>query len=90
MHLAAERRLSWSRWSGWGCHERQHALTERAKSVSTKKTGCPSQPDTPFGKKRALSRYWMAEPPEGVALSDMPLSDAVLDCQIVPVVFVPK
>jgi hypothetical protein len=72
-----------------------HAFSGReafvvARPERTKKTGCPSQPDTPFGKKRALSRYWMAEPPEGVALSDMPLSDAVLDCQIVPVVFVPK
>jgi hypothetical protein len=34
--------------------------------------------------------YWMTLPPDGVAVSVMVLSEAVLDCQIVPVVFVPK
>jgi hypothetical protein len=46
--------------------------------------------DAPASPLFDCNAYWMTLAPEGVAVSVMLLSEAVLDCQIVPVVFVPK
>ena len=46
--------------------------------------------DAPASPLSDGTAYWMTLAPDGVAVSVMVLSEAVLDCQIVPVVFVPK
>ena len=46
--------------------------------------------DAPASLLSDGNAYWMTDPPDGVAVSVMELSEDVLDCQIVPVVFVPK